>query len=158
MRMFAFVKRRKAMIYIHYGAVQYNPELFKPISNRPFSVKPHGGLWASSIDAKFGWKDWCEAENFRECLEQNSFRFRLRDDANIIKINSKDDCSELPIVPVSPSYSGLNWLLIDFEQLVKDGVDVIQVNMSNDDRLYWALYGWDCDSILVMNKDVIGQI
>ena len=38
------------------------------------------------------------------------------------------------------------------------GYDAILVNISNDHNLYWALYGWDCDSLLVLNKDVVEEI
>ena len=31
----------------------------------------------------------------------------------------------------------------------------IDFRLSNDQRLYWALYGWDCESILVFNPKAI---
>jgi hypothetical protein len=38
----------------------------------------------------------------------------------------------------------------------KDGVDAIKLNLSKGDyELYYELYGWDCDSILIMNPDII---
>ena len=43
----------------------------------------------------------------------------------------------------------------DFEKMKENGIDAIFVEISNDHRLYWALYGWDCDSIVVMNPDII---
>ena len=46
------------------------------------------------------------------------------------------------------------WCFLDFEKLSKS-YDVIEVNISADRDLYWELYGWDCDSILVMNPSVI---
>ncbi|MFR3519297.1 MAG: hypothetical protein ACLTT4_12785 [Coprobacillus cateniformis] len=47
--------------------------------------------------------------------------------------------------------------MLDFEEL-KRQYDAIEVNISNDYGLYWKLYGWDCDSILVMNSDVVVEI
>lgn len=44
---------------------------------------------------------------------------------------------------------------VDFEKLIEDGVDAIEFNISNDWDLYMALYGWDCDSTLILNPDVI---
>ena len=41
------------MIVIHYGASEYNPELFQPIVNSGW-IKPVGGLWTSPINSKFG--------------------------------------------------------------------------------------------------------
>ena len=42
--------------------------------------------------------------------------------------------------------------------MIKNGIDVIEFNLSNDEDLYFALYGWDCDCILVLNPEVIIQI
>ena len=48
------------------------------------------------------------------------------------------------------------------EELAKE-YDGIEVLMSEEDNLdlaigeglYWELYGWDCDSLLVFNKDIV---
>lgn len=53
------------------------------------------------------------------------------------------------------------WLFPDFEKIKDMGIDAIQYNLSNDTTkdyfqgLYYSLYGWDCDSILILNKDCI---
>lgn len=139
-------------IYIHYGHTTFDPNLFNPIQNEQCWVKPRGGLWASPIDAKLGWKDWCEREEFRECIEENSFRFTLPE-ANIFVIDSVDKLKELPTI-VDPVWSPI-CTLIDFEKCIELGYDAIELNLSADGRLYWELYGWDCDSILIMNPDKI---
>lgn len=36
--------------------------------------------------------------------------------------------------------------------------DAVEINISSDGKLYWDLCGWDCDSILVMNPDVIKEM
>ena len=141
--------------YIHYGHSSFDRESFNHIKRHDISTKPSGGLWGSPIKAKYGWKNWCQDNEFRECLEENSFRFKLDDNANILCINNVDDLNFLPqikgelIPPV--------WVLLDFEEL-KRQYDAIEVNISNDYGLYWKLYGWDCDSILVMNSDVVVEI
>ena len=139
-------------IYIHYGHATFDPNLFKPIQNEQCWVKPRGGLWASPVDAKRGWKDWCESGEFRECIEENSFRFTLPE-ANIFHINSSEDLIMLPLI-YNSSLSSI-CILIDFEKCIELGYDAIELNLSADRRLYWQLYGWDCDSILVMNPDKI---
>ena len=48
------------------------------------------------------------------------------------------------------------WIVLDFEKL-SHKYDAIEVNISSDDELYYKLYGWDCDSILVMNPDVVQE-
>lgn len=137
-------------IYIHYGHVKFNENLFADIKNCDF-VKPHGGLWASNVNAKYGWKDWCKDNNFRDCLEENSFTFKLKDNAKVLII---DDATKLKKLPTIESIYKFSWINLDFEK-IKQEYDAIEVLISEDMQLYWDLYGWDCDSLLVMNKDII---
>jgi hypothetical protein len=68
--------------YIHYGHKFFDRSLFNPIKNQLFGgVKPSGGLWASPINAEFGWKEWCKAEDFQDIKESNSFTFVLTENA-----------------------------------------------------------------------------
>lgn len=153
--------------YIHYGSSEFDTEKFKAIKNRLLFVKPDGGLWGSPESTPFGWKEWCENNEFQTDKLESHFQFTLAPHANILQINSKGDLCELPEIE-PPVVNGrefptstMPWVLLDFERLLADGFDAIQVNMSNDtatrfgEGLYHALYGWDMDSILVMNKDVI---
>jgi len=50
---------------LHYGFEQLDVSKIEPIRNIPMWHKPAGGLWASPVDAEFGWKDWCEQEEFK---------------------------------------------------------------------------------------------
>ena len=43
---------------------------------------------------------------------------------------------------------------LDFEYLTIE-YDVIDFVLSDDARLYDAMYGWDCDPVLILNKKVI---
>lgn len=137
--------------YVHYGSDIFIPELFKPIRNRSNWSKPFGGLWASPIDAPYGWKEWNDNHECKECSDSNKFEFILKDDANVLYI---DDIFILDDLPKQES-SILLWITLDFEKLLKDGYDAIEVCISTDFGLYDKLYGWDCDSILIMNPDII---
>ena len=142
--------------YIHYGSDRFAPELFSPPSNRFGFNKPNGGLWASAVDAEYGWKEWSIDNGW--CLKslKKSFTFRLKENANIIVINTVADVAQLPL---QDDTEGLTVLKpIDFERLVEDGVDAIEVTLTNDSRLYYELYGWDCDCILVLNPDIIEEV
>ena len=75
------------MILIHYGDDRFRPDRFMPIKNHEF-VKPMGGLWASPEDSQFGWKHWCEAEDFHTERLKDSFRFTLSKKAKILTIDS----------------------------------------------------------------------
>ena len=139
--------------YIHYGHKHFDINLFCPVKNMEVLSKPTGVLWGSRTDAKYGWKEWNDDEQFRECNEENSFTFQLSNTARILTINSSDDLKKL-----AKTYRGFFVpCCLDFERLSQK-YDAIEVNISSDRRLYWDLYGWDCDSILVMNPDVIREI
>lgn len=144
--------------YIHYGHSRFKKEVFiKPI-NQPFCVKPWGGFWASPADAKWGWKQWCESENFYTNRLTRSFEFTLSPEAKVLHIRSVEDLNGLP----GQQCDFMNWVCLDFEKLMEEGYDAVELHLSEEKRsgsfqdgLYYVLYGWDCDSILVMNPDII---
>ena len=140
--------------YIHYGHTAFMPEQFCPIRNRYGFTKPYGGFWASPKDAERGWKDWCEAEGFRECKESNAFCFTLRDDAHVLTIVNTEQVRSIP-QQHNTIFTSLLWKSLDFEALEQSGVDAVEVSLSADWNLYYELYGWDCDSILIMNPEII---
>lgn len=150
----------------------------KPIKNLeiPWN-KPYGGFWASAIDSKYGWKEWCENEGF-VCHVDNYFDFTLKDNAKILYLKTLDDIFNiLKFYPMFLIQCYQNQALfkyfreqekynkddlignimapeciLNFEKLVKYGYDAIEVEI---DELYYILYGWDCDSILVLNPNAI---
>ena len=67
--------------------------------------------------------------------------------------NGKADVKKLPDQKIDISLTTIK--TVDFEQLIANGIDAIEFNISNDWDLYMALYGWDCDSTLILNPDVI---
>lgn len=71
-------------------------------------------------------------------------------------INKADDLKELPKVKQPVPIIGTLWdNYLDFEKLLSQSIDGIEVNISSDRNLYMTLYGWDCDSILIMNPNII---
>lgn len=144
--------------YIHYGSSTFQPDKFQPIYNQKWAAtKPIGGIWASPVDAGWGWKQWCISENFFVDKLNTSFEFYLDDNARVCHIKSADDLKKLP------KWQGLfksSGYCIDFEKAMKE-YDAIELHLSDEikddylDSLYFALYGWDCDSILIMNPDII---
>ena len=149
--------------YIHYGHTGFDPNAFNQIQNEPMFAKPIGGLWASPIDSPWGWKDWCDAEQFRECTEENSFTFTLSDDAKILRIYDIDDLKDLPEVEGPSKFRfctmySIKRYYLDFEKLSEeyDGIEVfIETEEGRNGSLYWALYGWDCNSVCIFNPDII---
>ena len=140
--------------YIHYGHKKFDRSTFRFVKNRWGFTKPCGGLWASPVDAEFGWKNWNDSEHFCECCEENSFTFSLRENAQVITIRSVEEAKLLPMA-CYPEFHFDLWITPDFEKLEDLGYDAIEIVLSADWRLYQTLYGWDCDSILVLNPEVI---
>ena len=137
--------------YIHYGHTDFDINKFSKIITHQYLTKPQGGLWASDIKAKFGWYDWCLENNFGKCDINNSFIFTLSDNAKVLYIDNVKILNGLQKCKYELSNI---WVSLDFEKLAEI-YDAIEVNISYDFDLYYKLYGWDCDSILIMNPDVI---
>lgn len=144
------------MVYIHYGHKYFDKKLFEKVRNDYFT-KPIGGFWGSRVGAEYGWKEWINAKNFKlnKYREDNYFKFKLKDDARVLVI---DNIKILDKLPKNKS-NILNsfWCSLDFEELSKK-YDAIEVLITNSNGLYWKFYGWDCDSILIMNEDIIEEI
>ena len=146
--------------YIHYGCTEFKKEFFNPIKNRKF-IKPNGGFWASPVDSERGWYSWCTDNDMTSWLNGGSFKFSLTNNAKVYHIYSLDDLYTLPrnktVRPVFNEY------FIDFEACVRSGMDAIELHLSEEvgnhdgfmNGLYWELYGWDVDSILIFNPDII---
>ena len=143
-------------IFIHYGHTKFDDNLWEEIINMKF-CKPYGGLWASDINAKFGWKNWNEISQFRKCDEKKSFKFKLKSNTRLLSINTMEELERVPLDPTVPVEVKTIFYALDFEN-IKENYDAIEVNISNDKSLYWALYGWDCDTLLVLNKKCIELI
>lgn len=142
--------------YVHFGG-QYAPGRFDPVRNRAFSNKPFGGLWASPEGSPFGWREWNKKTGLRKCDEKDSFRFTLSSDARVFRVWSAEDAERMPGRTDFEDEHGMRVtypILPDFEVMAND-YDAIDFRISKDGRLYRMLYTWDCDSILVLNKDVI---
>ena len=149
--------------YIHYGSSQLYP--IQSIHNMKMMPKPFGGLWASPTDSPFGWYEWCRREHFNIEALKTYFKFTLTDNAKIFHIYKVSDLDELPKQkPSEDFYDIKGYSIIDFEELQKT-YDGIELHLSEEiypkdvnwsyQGLYWKLYGWDCDSILLFNSDVI---
>ncbi len=141
------------MQYIHYGDDDFDINKFIPISNRSEATKPFGGFWGSRKNADFSWKEWCTEIDLKSKDLTKKIQFSLSNGAKILVINNIKLLDKLPQNEENHIVNKL-FVTLDFEKLSKQ-YDAIEVLISEDERLYELLYGWDCDSILVMNPNVI---
>jgi hypothetical protein len=147
-----------SLTVIHYGQKQYHPHLLKSVKNNSW-VKPRGGLWTSPINSNWGWKDWCNSESFRLCDDKNSFKLKFKTNTKILVIDSLADLINLPKINVNYSIS-LKKEYPDFELLstVCDAIWLTEKGMTETHLSYpLSLYGWDCESVLIINKDCCYQ-
>ena len=135
-------------VYVHYGDDTFRK--LNPIINKRVFTKPYGGLWASRENDPDGWKSWCEAEEFRLDMFDQSFRFILKPGTKVLELSHENQLASLP--KMMPYLGGFTSCYLDFETLAKE-YDAIEV--TDIGRLYFPLYGWDCNSILIMNPDVV---
>ena len=147
--------------YQSYGIGKYDRNKVKPIVNRRDIAKnkPTGGLWASPVGAKFDWRAYNKQEVYRVYDDDDYFEFTIKPNARVLKLKTEDDIKKLPMQWDNPSmksiasrYKGTIWAYPDFEELSKH-YDVIDYSLNAE--TYEPLSGWDCDSILVLNPDVI---
>ena len=148
--------------YITYGMPYFDKSLLVPKS-QPLLVrgnKPVGCFWGSPISAKFGWKEWCEAEEFYKSDFSLYIVWKLKPDARILKIKSEKDIESLPVV--------IDYCLefmpnIDYN-LLRNKFDAVELlNPSLGKGLYNSekargFSTWDCQSIVVLNPDKIEVI
>lgn len=147
------------MEYVNYSREGFNKKLFNEISNDNW-IKPHGGLWACRADSTYQWIDWCKDSDFRLDKYKVPFMFELEDTANILQIKTPEDFKLLcPYVIESytdPIRSEISFRSIDFVKMARDGYDGMEVfPVTGYPTIYWALYGWDVDSIVLFNMHCI---
>ena len=152
--------------YIHYGHKKFDKGLFNKVLNKPLSNKPIGGFWASPVDTEYSWKDF--ADGIIDRFDKNTyFKFKLADNAKVLHIYSVNDFDNLPIYDCEENRSvnifiSKREIWLDFEKLSEE-YDAIEVHFSEEKNkdnelfggLYYKLYGWDCDSIVIMNPDIV---
>lgn len=139
------------MQYVHYGHQQFDSRFFKPVKNRRYTPKPIGGFWASPVTTRGSkWAELCRKEGYDGCDLKRSFQFNIPLTGKILRITRVNQLDALP--KSAPDEYGIVYL--DFEALAKE-YDALEVLISEDNRLYYSLFGWDVDTLLVFNPDII---
>lgn len=153
--------------YTHFGNDHFEPDRFQPIRNEAYFDKPeHGtGLWASPRgDASgYSWLTFIKDSEIDKRVDVH-FNFTLRDDATICTIDNVNDFQKIEEFVLNKDrlkylHAGsimIRTICLDFEAMVRHGIDAIELDLTkNYGDLHYALYSWDVNSILIMNKDII---
>lgn len=141
------------MLCIHYGSKKFRPERWHDISDaKRYSTKPGGGLWSSPVDSKYGWREWCHAESFAKCDKRNSFTFEVS--GRILTIDASQDTAKMPWKELVKGF----WVPL-FEPLITQGYCAVHLTGKGQEETrygnQYSLYGWDCESVLVLQRDAI---
>lgn len=146
----------QATEFVHFGSSRLDRNKFKDISEETYcgGLKPRGGLWGSNESLEsYGWREWC-IDNEYECDTSSYFRFRLKDSARLLVVTGDEllEQSHLYAMEYPPSRTYKDWTSI------RERYDAVYMAAGSDRDLYFKYYGWDCDSILVLNFDSIYQV
>lgn len=149
----------KDKIYIHIGAdILLN--YIKPVENEKWSAKPLGGFWSSPYapssedNFKCDWERFLAQENYIRDRANTYFLFKLKNNANILKLQNKRDiefCRKQGFILDEGDI-----VILDFELISKSGYDGIYYEFN--DYLQYLIRGWDCDSLVLFNLDKIKVI
>ena len=94
------------------------------------------------------------AENYGDL--ETSFRFQFT--GNVYVIDCLDDLLALPIHSVLDGH----FRFVDFEQCLADDIDAIHLTSNGEMATRFSkptnLYGWDCESVLIMNPSGIVEV
>lgn len=158
-------------VYRHWGSSKFDIELFDPIKNRYLSNKPFGGLWSSPTkDVDMSWERWSIVNEFRLDKLEEHFDFTIKDNARVLVIKDIKDLDKLPRLKDKNNFivntDSMN-SNIDFEELTKNyDAIMVWIYRSDDqdglvrtfDGIYYRLYGWDVDTLLVLNPDIVEEV
>lgn len=143
----------KRNTYITYGWDHFNKDKFVPVRNNNYINKPFGGLWACNAKSN-DWYNFCKSEDFKAESLSKHFKFKLSADARILMFDSVYNVLYCPQIkdPII-MFDNIKSVYPDFEEISKY-FDAIWYSKSRY-QLYYMLYGWDVDSLLVLNPDII---
>ena len=147
--------KRLKMRLITYGKGNaFDIAKFEPIKNRDF-VKPFGGLWASPVDSKYGWREWCKDNEFGDLKTHFEFDF----EGEVLKINDEYDMMDMPWRRFDSNVVGCSLFLPDFEAMAAAGVDAIWLTEDGERATRFTepknLYGWDAETVYTINPSCI---
>lgn len=156
--------------WIHIGSREINSNEFDSVRNVPLFPKPTGGLWASPLTLSSPYRsDWHKLcmNLWGKSRKKHSVLFEFKKNAKIFVIDSQGDLIQL-IEEVGKAHDPLaeqlpfrRYCNIDFEN-AQNSYDVIYLTARGQYQTRnpllkeeYNLYGWDCESCLILNMDVI---
>lgn len=154
--------------YINMSRYEFDINRFNPITNCNGFIKPNGGLWACTYEENYVWRDTLDILGISYRMKNYKYYniFELREDARILNISCIKDLEDVMEKYQSEETKkiGLSILsqALDFEKLAKDydafHVEDCEVLYINYFYRSYSLYGYDCESLIVFNPDIMINI
>ena len=129
---------------IHYGSASFDPARFSKPTHSDGINKPRGGYWCSPINSKYGWREWVR-DNMDEWQTDVHHTATIR--GNGLIINKREDYTG----PFASRGSSEQW---DWDWIIAH-YDFIWLTYEGECDCHMSLYGWDCESIVVLNPAAI---
>lgn len=146
---------KKQLDLIHYGTAKFDRENIRPVFDSHWIKPSGGGFWASPVGAEYGWKQWCEDWTFN--VESLKLKTLLTFVGNVITIDCAKDLERLEWHCHPGSMFGKEGIC--FASMKRAGVDAIHLTTRGQEQtrhsMPRSLYGWDCESVLIMNPETL---
>ena len=134
--------------------------------------KPKKALWGSPTDAEFGWKDWCEveewwpskAETFEDYISVG-FTWTLEEGSKVYEIHTIEDLEKMDQEgfikwDIWGTYFINRKAQIDFQKLKDAGYVAVElfdgyIGHMFVNALEESMNYWDCESIVVLDPSKV---
>ena len=120
-----------------------NWEQHELVTDNDLYKKPCGGIWTSPVTADYGWKQFCQDNEWYDDL--NAYHLIPEDDVNVYTLDTVDDLSNLI---EEHGREGID--CIDFESAFTeyDGIYLSDEGETNTRHSTPNLRGWDVASVV----------
>lgn len=156
-------RETKYVTYFQKGEVFDPDKIVIDLNNKHngFLFKPDKGFWGSPVDARYGWKEWCENEEFGN-YDFNKPVYWTLTNGKILQVNwdevENKETSNLTKY-IKPMMIGdyHAYDILDWNKMLEDGIVAVQlmdgcIGHCFKNRLEVKFNGWDCESIVVLDK------
>ncbi len=150
--------------YITYGFVIEDIKDIKTDLTTIGNMKPKSALWGSPVDAEFGWREWCEAENYIPGKRHMSFdeyfktyfTWTLKDNSKIYTISNLHHIRKLADAGIIHRSGKFLDLIVDYKMAYDMGYSAIELCDSTLGHRFFnplelLFNSWDCESIVVLD-------
>lgn len=152
--------------YITYGfVIEDTKNIVTDLNGRGSINKPKKALWGSPVDAEFGWREWCESEDWWPGGEPDyfdkSFKWTLKEGSKILTINKVSDLDTIDKQGYF-KHHGFFDIELDFKKILDDGYSAVELVMEDQyighmgiSDLEMSFNSWDCQSIVVLDSETV---